>query len=512
MIKDKTVLCAILCAAIGSFLYGLLAFSVILPQPYPDFGSDIYNAYFYRLLEGRFDLPLRMLNREGHYSADGTGILYHGIAPLLTRAVLHPFVALNQFPTAAFSIWLWATIGTGFYHLAAFQVVRKYAGQIPMIWVVMGGAAIWICSPGFLLSTTTVLYNEPISVAYAAMAGAFYLMVRCALFGMTWRSALVPAALLAGVTLHARPHMAVGLYGGVGAMIAFAFWNDKRRALMPAIVSLAILGVVGLSFMQLNSLRFGSATATHGKIGGSDDNSQVQFGPVFFGTDYAINGRGVVFAEHGRFHPWRILPNALVYVLDYPAAGTQIETLHRKVTESISGNGFLEKPRYGMLFIWSAWIALMLVGLIAGRPRISGGMRALPLLLATGIAAGLMLSYPTVTIRYRFDVWPFVMALCLLSLPGLFLRFSPDVLRNTRVVLLSLFLVLGGALTSASVTIPFIVGYQTAPGFSYEAWDAEMCRTLLAGKEFTPARLDELCVDPESVFEQRSKGWRRGND
>ena len=505
MIKDKTVLCAIICAAIGSFLYGLLAFSVILPQPYPYFGTDIYNAYFYRLLEGRFDLPLRMLTFEGHYSADGTGILYHGIAPLLTRAVLHPFVALDQFPTAAFSIWLWATIGTGFYHLAVFQVVRKFAGEISIAWVAMGGAAVWICSPGFLLSTNPVLYHEPISIAYAAMAGGFYLMVRCALLGMPWRYALIPAALFAGVALHARPHLAVGLYAGIVTMITLGLWHDARRTLMPAIVSLAILGMVGLSFMQLNAVRFGSATAAHGQIEGPDGNSQVQYGPVFFGGDYAARERLLVFTEHGRFHPWRVLPNTLIYLLDYPVASTQFAVLHRKVTESISGYGFIDAPRFGMLFIWSAWIALMVVGLIAGRPRMTGGVRALPLLIATGIAAGVMLSYPTVSFRYRFDVWPFVMTLCVLSLPGLFQRFSPKVLQNARVFSLSLIVVLSGVFTSARVVIPYKQSYQKGPGLTYEPWDAEMCRTLLAGKEFTPARLDELCVDPDGVFEQRSK-------
>lgn len=511
MTKDTAFICACICAALGALLYALWAFGVIMPQPYPYFGTDIYNAYFYRLLEGRFDLPLRMLALEGHYSADGTGILYHGIAPLLTRLVLHPFVALNTFPTAAFSVWLWAVVGTAFYHLAVFQVIRKYAGQISLRWVMLTALAVWICSPGFLLSINPVLYHEPISIAYAAMAIAVYLMIRCALFGMAWRYAVIPAALLAGVLLHARPHLAVGLYAGVVMMIALALWGDARRAWAPALVSIVILGLVGLSFLQFNTARFGSATAAHGQIATADKGSPVQYGPVFLDENSAISERLLVFSEHGRFHPWRVLPNTALYLFDFPPtsadpSGGPIATLHRKVTEGVSGYGFIEAPRFGMLFMWPAWIVVMVAGLGAGRPRISGNFRAVPLLVTTGIAAALMLAYPTVAFRYRFDVWPFVMALCLLSLPGLIRRFGPGLVQNTRAFLLSLLVVLFGVAISTVIAVPYKQSYQKAPGRNYAPWDAGMCLARLAGKDFSPARLEELCIDPESVFEARGRG------
>ncbi len=505
MIKDKTILLACFCAVIGAIVYALLVFGVMLPQPYPYYGTDIYNAYFYRLLEGRFDLPMRMLTLEGHYSADGTGILYHGIAPLLTRAVLHPFVPLNQFPTAAFSVWIWATIGTGFYHLAIFQVVRKYVGQISLFWAAILGLTIWICSPGFLLSTNPVLYHEPISISYAAMAVGFYLMLRCALFGMAWRYALIPAAFMAGILLHARPHLAVGLYVGILVMIALSLWHDRKRTLVPAFISLAVLGLVGISFLQLNTARFGSATAAHGQIEGPDTSSQVQYSLVFFGSDYATAGQGRAIAEHGRFHPWRIVPNALIYTFDTPIASTQIAKLHRNATESITGQGYIESPRFGMLFLWTPWIVLLVVGLIIGRPRISGGLQALPILVATGIGAGLMLSYPTVTLRYRIDVWPFVMALCLLCFPGVIRRFGLELLQNTRVVFLSFIVVLSGVFSSVRAAIPLTLSYQKAPGRTYEPWDAEMCLARLTSKDFSPERMQELCVDPEIVFTQRDQ-------
>ncbi|WP_322890900.1 MULTISPECIES: hypothetical protein [unclassified Yoonia] len=511
MTTDKMGVCAVICAAVGALIYALLAFSVIMPQPYPYFGVDIYNAYFYRLLDGRFDLPLRMLTFEGHYSADGTAILYHGIAPLLTRLVLYPFVALEDFPTAAFSIWLWSVVGTGFYHLALFQVIRKYMGQIPLLWVVLMAVAIWVSSPGFLLTTNTVLYHEPTSIAYAAMAIAVYLMVRCALFGLAWRYVLIPTALMAGVLLHARPHMAVGLYAGVAVMIALALWENAKGTRLRVFVSIVILGLVGASFLQFNSLRFGSATSAHGQIEMPDRNSQVQYGPVFLGNDASVTGRLRVFVEHGRFHPWRVLPNTALYIFDFPptsadTSGGAIATLHRSVTEGISGYGFIEAPRFGMVFIWPAWIVLMVIGLGLGRPRLSGGPRALPVLIATGIAAGLMLAYPTVAFRYRFDVWPVVMALCLLSLPGLIQRFGPELLKIPRVLSMSLIIVVFGVFMSGRVAIPYKQSYQQGAGQTYETWDADRCLSRLATKDFSPERLAELCVDPETVFQERQRG------
>lgn len=503
--------CAIIGAIMGALIYALLSFSVIMPQPYAYFGTDIYNAYFYRLLEGRFDLPLRMLKFEGHYSADGTAIMYHGIAPLLTRLVLHPFVALENFPTAAFSIWLWSVVGTGFYHLALFQVIRKYVGQIPLTWVALTAVAIWVSSPGFLLTTTTVLYHEPISIAYAAMAIAVYIMVRCALFDLAWRHALVPVAFLAGVALHARPHLAVGLYACIGLMILLALLENAKGTRPRVLASIVVLGIIGGSFLQLNSMRFGSAVAAHGQIESPGGTSQVQYGSIFLAKDDRIIERLVVFNEHGRFHPWRVLPNTALYVFDFPpfsadTSGDAIASLHRRVTESISGYGFIETPRFGMILIWPAWIALMVTGMSLGRPRISGGVRALPVLIATGIGALLMLAYPTVTLRYRFDVWPVVMALCLLSVPGLANRFRPAILNVPRVFSISLIIVVFGVFVSTRVAIPYKQSYQTAPGQIYEAWNADRCVSRLALKDFTPERLAELCVDPDIVFRERQKG------
>lgn len=501
-----------LSAALGAALYALLAFGVLLPTSYPYFGVDLYDAYFTRLQEGRFDLPMRMLRNEGHYAPDGTGVLYHGVAPLLTRLGLAPFVTLSQFPTAAFSVWLWAVIGTGFYHLSLHQIIARYAGPLgsyPATAVAaIIGAAVWLCSPGLLLSVNSVLYHEPIAIAYAAMAAAVFILLRFAIFGLSGRAALVPLALLAGVLLHSRPHLAVGLYAGIAVLMLFSLWRGPARPFLASLSCLAILAAVALSFMQLNITRFGSATEAHG--GFATDTASgaetVQFGPVYFGTDYAVTGRGVAFREHGRFHPARILPNLAVYTADFPAFGPRIAEMHRDATEARAGLGFIEAPRFGMVFLWPFWIVLMFAGLALGRPRFLGGRDALPLLVTTGVAAGLMLAYPTIAFRYRFDLWPFVMTLCLLSLPGLLARLGPKGLNHRRLIPGSAFLVLTGALFSGVVALPYSASYQEEPGRTYQAWDASDCARMIAHRNYAPDDVARICVDPDTVFAETQKG------
>ncbi|PJI85761.1 hypothetical protein BC777_2107 [Yoonia maricola] len=502
MIKNRSLLCAYLCAFFGAVIYALLAFGIILPQPYGVFGTDIYDAYFYRLLEGRFDLPLRMLTFEGHYASDGTGMLYHGVAPLLTRAVLYPFVTLHTFPTAALSIWLWSATGAAIYHAITYKVISKYAGPISLGWSIFIAIAVWIAAPGLFLSSTIVLYHEPFSIAFAATAGTVYILICVALFDMPMRRALIPLALLAALLLHTRPHVAVGAYAGIVVLIGLALRYDARRAVLPVAASLVLLGAIGLSFLELNKARFGSATQFHGQIDEENPEDVIEYGPVFFGTDYIVTGRGVVFKEHGRFHPWRIIPNGLLYALDTPFFYDEIDTLHTKATIAVSGQGHIEFPRFGMIHVWPVWLFAALIGMGLSRPRITGGMRALPVLAVTTIAALFILSYPTVTLRYRFEVWPLLVTLALLSFPGCVNRFGTGFLKSQRVIGLSYVVLVTSLIFAMAVSYILVRSYRAIPGAVYEPWSMEFCAERIAHKAFSPDDIDRLCTSPDSVFQE----------
>ncbi len=501
MSNDPPLRWAGICAALGVVIYALMAFGVFFPQPAAPFGTDIYDAYFYRLLEGRFDLPLRLLRLEGHYASDGTGILYHGIGPLLTRALLYPFVTLHEFPTAAFSVWMWSAIGTTIYHVLAYQVISKYAGPISVMWSVFIAVAVWIPAPGFLLTSTLVLYHEPLSVAYAGTAGVIYFFMRVALFDMPMRRALVPIAVLAALVLHTRPHVAVGIYAGAVMMTALALRYEMRRAIIPALVGMLALGAVGLSFLELNKARFGSAVQTHGQIDENHPDQIVQYGPVFFGTNYAVDGRGVVFIEHGRFHPWRILPNALIYAFDMPMFDRQIETLHHNATREVSGVGYIEAPRFGMIYVWPIWLLAAIFSMMLARPRLNGvGIKAVPVLLAAGIGALFILSYPTVAFRYRFEVWPLVVTLALLGFPGIVNRYGTDLLRWPRLRLLSAVVLAASVAIAVFIASILAQSYHVIPGTKYKQWDAAFCQRVISHHDFSAAEVESICVPDTAVF------------
>ena len=41
-------------------------------------------------------------------------------------------MTLHTFPTAAFSVWLWSVTGSALYHLAAHQVLNRFAAFTPV--------------------------------------------------------------------------------------------------------------------------------------------------------------------------------------------------------------------------------------------------------------------------------------------------------------------------------------------------------------------------------------------
>jgi hypothetical protein len=212
-------------AVIGAAFFATLAFQLVLARDYPDAGNDIYDRYYVAILNGRLDLPIRVLGFEGHYRPYGTGYLYHGVAPLLTRFAFGWLVPLDKVSLAPFSIWLWAVVGTAAYHLAFLQVARRVwpkEGRYPGIWAFLLASLVWFGSPGILLAANTSFFHEPIAVSYAA-TGLFVLVcTRYAIVEQPMRWSLVAIAFLAAITLHARPNMAIDLYLGTVAFAAYA--------------------------------------------------------------------------------------------------------------------------------------------------------------------------------------------------------------------------------------------------------------------------------------------------
>lgn len=472
----------------GAIYMLLLAFNVLIPPKHEFIGTRLYDLYTLALLHSRFDLPFRELLGEGHYSQDGTGYLYHGLGPVLTRLPLLPFVNFPVKWMASLSIWFWAVSGNLCYHRifqlafdrAPFKDEVLFSALRPLL-----GFLIWFGSPGLLLVANTSLFYEPVAMAYALGGGFMLLIVRIAFREMLLVRALLPLSLLAGLTVHARPHLAVGYYAAVCLLTAVAVLRRHQGARKRAAAAMLVLGLFGGILIGSNVLRFKSTTMMHGSFA----KGELQYGMVFWGAEPADSERARSFEEHGRFAPTRILPNSLMYFAAPPGANSPLHLLAEAAFRNFqpwTGYVRVEEPSIGILFLWPFWTLLMMFGL---RRRVLWRTPAVAGLLAASIATMLLLSYATITLRYHIDIWP------LIALPAAFgvaplsawlatRAQSAKLIKGTMLVVIVL-----GTLTTA-VTVQLSRAALQDP---YGVLSKDECLKLTARRGFSASRSAELC-------------------
>ena len=122
------------------------------------------------------------------------------------------------------------------------------------------------------MSATGAVFDEPIVAAYAT-AGGFVLVLVMAVFGkLPLERAIVLMALCAGLTVHARPHIAVGLYLAVCLIALMLVLRGGLARWKSATAAMAILGAFGLALIAVNAVRFGNTATVNG--GFSDEDVQ----------------------------------------------------------------------------------------------------------------------------------------------------------------------------------------------------------------------------------------------
>ena len=364
----------------------------------PYIGEFIYNYYFLSILEGSLTVPVQIIGLEGHYTEAGEAFVYHGLAPLVTRALAYPFVDLTLVDLRPLTIWVFSAAGTAFYYALLVSMLRTFSGRDT---VVAGGALlwamVWVTGAGLLLVMNGSFFHEPIAIAYAAQGALLYCLWR--LWQTSWSSfwAFLAMAVLAALCVHARPHVAVGLYAVAGLVGLYLLWLHRARALPVCVAAMAVLLASGLFYMNLNALRFGSALQVDGSV---VESGRIVYGFVYWGFESEDSPRFVAAVENGRFNPMRIVPNFIMYHL---SMGEPFSVdLFKRLTAPL-GDIRLEFPMVGMLFLWPVWVVLAAIGLVRrGLPR---GVFWL-MLLAVLPAAVLIYSYPTITMRYRVELWP----------------------------------------------------------------------------------------------------------
>ena len=485
---------AVIAAALGVFAYGLLAFGIWPGHEFPLFGTNIYDRYYLALLEGRFDLPATVLRYEGHYAPDGTGYLYHGVAPLLTRFAFAWLVPLDRVSLAPFSVWFWACLGSLFYHKLFHDLTIRYwpQAQENRLWSLLLAALVWFATPGLLIAVNPALFHEPIAVGYAASAGLLYAFARWRYLGGSWVFAVIAMATWAALSLHARPNLAIGLYVATLLMCLGVLIEHRRQALFSIVMALSILGASGLDYLALNKIKFGDAGATHGSF----SEGGVQYGSVFWGLEDEDSARAKAFAKHGKFNIRRIPSNLAVYALDPPAvfgetAIRMMNALHEKAMAGGLGFIRIENPRIGFIYLWFPWLIMIAaaLGMRAGWQSMKSGI---PVLAGTAISAGLTLSYATIALRYRFDLWPFVAALAIVIYPVIVPRLSVWLADGRRIIAVAALVI------SINMTLVTAVSYSQSfreePGGFFAPWSAQTCRDRAMAKGLPAERIDAVCM------------------
>jgi hypothetical protein len=480
-------------AVAGAACMAAIAFGLWVPHAdHPFIGARLYDVYARMLIEGRLDLPVRELRFEGHYARDGTGYMYHGLGPLLTRIPFIPFVELPTAWLSALSIWFWAVAGNACFH-------RAFVLGLDRVEIAAAGGpvrtllafAVWFASPGMLLVGNGSVYYEPVAMAYG-LNGGFILLIAMISFGkLSLERALPWLAVIAGLMVHARPHLAVGLYVGVCVIAFLVVRRGGRRNWTMAGLAVLLLGLFGGLLLAFNAARFHNATVMHGSFA----NSDLQYGTVYWGYEKADNERAQAFEQHGRFNAGRILPNLLYYGFAPPLteATKPAVLLLRNPSKALSpiiGKRRFEEPRAGILFLWPFWMLLMAIGL---RQKSLWRMPALAGLIAAFIGSALMLSYVTISLRYHVDLWPAIALPAVFGVGPFAAKAYPDTggRWSQRGAIMAALLV--GVAMTALLTQRSRGLLIDAPGGFTGRWSFEHCLKLTARRGFPLEKGRALC-------------------
>ncbi|WP_298976314.1 hypothetical protein [uncultured Roseobacter sp.] len=492
---SPTTLVAVMIAVVSTLVYLLLALDIMMPwKDTPYWGMDIYNYQAIGILNGTLEMPVRIIGYEGHYAPDGTAVSYHGIAPILTRLIVAPFMDLNNPAISGASIWFWCTLGAVFYHLSFHQVAARYWPEESfnrMVWFGVLSFMVWVTAPTLLMVVAVPFYHEPIALSYAMAAICVFCMVRYHFFDAPLSKILIPMGICAAMTVHARPNLALGLLLGTGFLCLVALiGRDRMKMLIPIAVSGTIMVGSLAGFMVLNSVKFGSA----GKVHGTYEDTGVQYGPVFWGFEERDSPRASAFIEHGRFNAKRILPNLAMYtfapprrVLKSKAPYRKALIAYRKVTTPMLGFIRIYMPTAGAFYLWTGWFALVLLGFRRTGIFTPGGVA---LLGTTAVPAVVTLSYGTISLRYSFDMWPFLMALAIFSLPAA-CRSLMDKSTPRKFFLLGCAALVFGLYISLISARTYNNGYQRTFG---QVWTYEECAERVAEKGLPSERLATICA------------------
>lgn len=372
----------------------------------PSFLWKAYNYYFLGMLDGRLDIPVEAIGREGAYF-NGKAYIYYGALSILPRLFLYPFVDLIHTPVSYFSIMFFTIIGHGVLQLSLISVFmkQKRTNHIAVHYLTLIGISclLWFGSASFMISQNATIYHEPYAAALCLVNIYLALLLKDGFFlDAKTNYSLLPYAILAGLCIHARMPTALALYLVTGLLILIQTYRVRCengllsgplviiwQSLRTYWLVILILGCFGISILVLNYLKFEGAFRFMGGNYG-----------YFFLEGFTDRRCNIVptskFAEL-----FRIIANGYIYLTGH-------EQGHWSLTWHLAtGFGRKEMPLVPLAILWPLPIACfvyVLFSLINGFKKTTNKI-LLVSLLAFSIGAIFQLKYQTITHRYTAELW-----------------------------------------------------------------------------------------------------------
>lgn len=419
---------------------------------FDDWFSISYNFLFLSLLEGKQSIPLKYINLEGAYLPDGTAYMYYGIGPALLRVFFHPFMDLQQVPVARFVVWSLVSISGFVCQNTLLFVVRNSkisTPGLPVVALFLGGIAIWFASPLLILASGASIYHEPIALAFLCTV----VFVRAAI-SLTFPTKnticiLWVCGIAAAIAVHARPHVAVALYLGTAGLWIWAMgtvWADRetpysgplderftetplKSLCLAGLGICVILGLAGLAYIWLVTQRSGGLPMVA--------KGASAYGYVFWSVEDPQSVRMIAVGQDGRFNFRRLIPNGVFHAVGGWGLFDQLR--------AVFGAAYIRRewPFAGFVMLWAPWVGLagykVFKVIIRDRDRLKseGMIHVAPQLVITasmGVILIFILSYGTITYRYKVEIWPVIWVLSLISLPALIGFLGAQSLKAKRLV------------------------------------------------------------------------------
>jgi hypothetical protein len=381
----------------------------------PELLDKVFDHMLVHLLRGEFTVDREAIDYEA-ITQDGKTYTYFAVFPAILRILAMPFADIAQAELARLSC-LMAVVIFVVLQLRTLLVVHyslPAESRIRGLFAVMATATV-LSGPQLYILGSAWVYHEPILWG-ALLAAAFNLIViRTALSGNDLRTRdLASLAALAGLAMNTSAPTGVALYLGTVLLMAWTAWSRhapertewrwpaRGKILVRAVSALARDLRISLPLLVLGLLAVAAGIVNFGRWGS----------PFLFGANYSYwmqhNPKVIVaFRDYGAFNLDRIGIGVLYYATGIPYILKSVPPFAEFFRSAV-----IEAPPFTPLLTNPLTVILAGVGLyrLWWRPDLQ--LRSLAMLrlalIGHACAVVLLLAFFTFTLRYRFDLAPFM--------------------------------------------------------------------------------------------------------